>query len=286
MYSPDWKTLPGFRAARTSTRRSSRRRTTLPSTTGVLPGALRERSARHWQRNSRPTASQRAQRSHPDPPDQREHRRRSPSPRRQQSKYHDHDVARRYPDQGRPTSEATDTARLCGAARESRLLVRPLPGHRRQRWHAQCAPSDGRMRAAGASSYFQPTSPAADFPSEASMTQCRDRSAVDSQHIGAKRRVAPHRARACVILAERAAARPDSLPVVRDESAARLNHTRLTRYSDVTHHGDATACERIDREQRLVAAMIDVNQVVEFALGHAGRDSRGRSNGSHQRRSA
>jgi hypothetical protein len=72
---------------------------------------------------------------------------------------------------------------------------------------------------------------------------------------------------------EEGAAQPDSLPVVRD-SSGELDHTRLTGYLDVARDGDASARERIDREQCLMVAVIDVHQVVELTLGHAGFGTR------------
>jgi hypothetical protein len=43
---------------------------------------------------------------------------------------------------------------------------------------------------------------------------------------------------------------------------------------DVARDSDSSARERIDREQRLMAAVIDVHQVVKLALGHAGFGTR------------
>lgn len=72
---------------------------------------------------------------------------------------------------------------------------------------------------------------------------------------------------------EQGAAESDSLPIVRD-SDGKLNHTWLARYLDVARDSDYSARERIDREQPLMVVVIDVHQVVELALGHAGLGTR------------
>jgi hypothetical protein len=108
--------------------------------------------------------------------------------------------------------------------------------------------------------------------SEACTTQHRDRSAIDSQDVGAERRVALI-AGASREPGEQGAAQSDSLPVVRD-SSGELNHTRLTGYLDVARDRDSSARERIGREQCLMVAVIDVHQVVELTLGHAGFGTR------------
>jgi hypothetical protein len=68
---------------------------------------------------------------------------------------------------------------------------------------------------------------------------------------------------------QQGAAQSDSLPVVRD-SSGELNHTRLTGYLDIAHDADALGGERIYREQCFVCVVIDVQQVVELALGYPG----------------
>ena len=66
---------------------------------------------------------------------------------------------------------------------------------------------------------------------------------------------------------EQSAPQSDSLPVVRD-SNGELNHTRLIGYLDVARDGNSSARERIDREQCLMVAVIDVHQLVELTFGH------------------
>ena len=70
-------------------------------------------------------------------------------------------------------------------------------------------------------------------------------------------------------------AESDALAVVRDGNGE-LSHTRLTADADVARDRDSLARGRIDREECLMIAVIDVDRVVDLdlALGHSGFGTR------------